>query len=165
MNQHIRTAAQRMTLLWFAVLSAPLLVGIAISMMVWLGNYSAPAELIPVDMLRMVAMGAMGLMLVLGRPMRNLLLSPEAIARRPVQGMSGQQDSQQQAATRTQASMFLLLGVMDFVAMIILALSLMQADAELALLNGVYSLILAVIVKPDFAVLITDTAKQLRHAG
>lgn len=161
MSHSIDQAARRMTLLWFVVLSGPLLIGIGISMLVWLGNYSAPVILLPEDTLRMAAMGAMGLMLVISRPLRNLLLSPAAIAKRTVHGSSS--DIEQQAAAQTQASMFLLLGLLDSVSMMILAMSLMQADAELALLNGIYTLILGVIAKPDFTRLIRETGQQLRQ--
>lgn len=161
MSHSIDQAARRMTLLWFVVLSGPLLIGIGISLLVWLGNYSAPVILLPEDTLRMVAMGAMGLMLVISRPLRNLLLSPAAIAKRTVHGSSS--DIEQQAAAQTQASMFLLLGLLDSVSMMILAMSLMQADAELALLNGIYTLILGVIAKPDFTRLIRETGQRLRQ--
>ncbi|WP_237440458.1 hypothetical protein [Alcanivorax sp. DP30] len=163
MSNTVNSHAQRMTLLWFTVLSAPLMIGIAISLLVWFGNFKAPAELLPADTLRMVAMGAMGLMLVIARPLRNLVLSPSAIAGRPLQSHTVSEDMDQQAAAKTQASMFMLLGALDFVSVIIIALSLMQADAELALLNGIFTLVLAVVAKPDFAMLITDTAKQLRQ--
>ena len=163
MNNTIRQQAQRLTLFWFAVLAAPMVIGIAISLLVWFGNFRAPAELLPADTLRMIAMGAMGLMLVIARPVRNLILSPAAIAARPLQGSTDTQDADQQASAKTHASMFLLLGLLDFVSMIIVALSLMQADAELALLNGVYTLILGVIARPDFSSLIEATAKQLRQ--
>lgn len=161
MSHSIDQAARRMTLLWFVVLSGPLLIGIGISLLVWLGNYSAPVILLPEDTLRMAAMGAMGLMLVISRPLRNLLLSPASIAKRTLPGSSS--DIEQQAAAQTQASMFLLLGLLDSVSMMILAMSLMQADAELALLNGIYTLILGVIAKPDFTRLIRETGQQLRQ--
>ena len=38
MSHSIDQAARRMTLLWFVVLSGPLLIGIGISLLVWLGN-------------------------------------------------------------------------------------------------------------------------------
>lgn len=161
MSHSIDQAARRMTLLWFVVLSGPLLIGIGISMLVWLGNYSAPVILLPEDTLRMAAMGAMGLMLVISRPLGNLLLSPASIAKRTVHGSSS--DIEQQATAQTQASMFLLLGLLDSVSMMILAMSLMQADAELALLNGIYTLILGVIAKPDFTRLIRETGQRLRQ--
>ncbi len=163
MNNTNNRQAQRMTLLWFTVLSAPMMIGIAIFMLVWFGNYTAPAEILATDTLRMGAMGAMGLMLVIARPVRNLIMSPEAIAARPLQGSTDNKDAGQQASANTQASMFLLIGLLDFVSMIIVALSLMQADAELALLNGVYTLILGVIARPDFSSQIEATAKLLRH--
>lgn len=164
MSQPAQLQARRMTMLWFTVLSAPLLTGIVISGLVWFGDFTAPARLLPADTLRMIAMGAMGLMLVLARPLCHLLLSPAAIAGRPLQNHNLDQDLHLQASAKTQASMFLLLGVLDFVSMLVLAFSLMQADAELALLNGIYTLVLGVIAKPNFAGLIDDVAIQLRSA-
>jgi hypothetical protein len=64
---------------------------------------------------------------------------------------------------QVQTSMFILLGLIDFVAMIVIAFCLMQADAHLAILNGVYSLVLAFITKPDFAALIEQTRQQLKR--
>ena len=59
----------------------------------------------------------------------------------------------------------MLLGILDAVSMGVIALSLMQADVLLALLNGVYTLVLAVIARPDFAALVDATRKQLIHNG
>ena len=59
----------------------------------------------------------------------------------------------------------MLLGILDAVSMGVIALSLMQADLLLALLNGVYTLVLAVIARPDFAALVDATRKQLIHNG
>ena len=59
----------------------------------------------------------------------------------------------------------MLLGILDAVSMGVIALSLMQADVLLALLNGVYTLVLAVIARPDFAALVDATRKQLIHKG
>ena len=55
--------------------------------------------------------------------------------------------------------------MLDAVSMGVIALSLMQADVLLALLNGVYTLVLAVIARPDFAALVDATRKQLIHNG
>ncbi|HBC17592.1 MAG TPA: hypothetical protein DC022_02280 [Alcanivorax sp.] len=64
---------------------------------------------------------------------------------------------------KVQTSMFMLLGFLDTVAIIVIVLCLMQADAHLAILNGVYSLVLAFITKPDFAALIEQTRQQLKR--
>ena len=42
-----------------------------------------------------------------------------------------------------------------------IAFCLMQADAHLAILNGIFSLVLAIIARPDFASLIAQTRQQL----
>lgn len=86
-----------------------------------------------------------------------------SVANRPLQGSTPASDTEQ-AALKVQTSMFLLLAILDAVAMIVIALCLMQADAQLAILNGIYSLVLAVIAKPDFASLIEQTRQQLRHS-
>ena len=159
------SAVQRLNTLWFLVLSAPLLIGIAVAGLVWFGNYTASLEVLPQDTLRMAAIGAMALMLIVARPLRNALLSPRAIAGRPIQTATPADPSGDTAALKVQASMFLLLGILDAVSMIVIALSLMQADALLALLNGIYTLVLAVIARPDFAALVDATRKQLIHNG
>lgn len=157
-------AHKRMTLLWFSVLSAPLLIGIALTAMVMVGGYTAPATLLPEEQLRTAALGAMALMLICSRPLRNIILSPSAIAARPLQGAATDSDANTSAIGKTQASMFMLLGMLDAVSMIVVALCLMQADYQLALLNGTYTLVLAVIAKPDFATLIRETVSQLHRA-
>lgn len=162
------SAVQRLNMFWFLVLSAPMLIGIAIAGLVWFGNYTASVDLLPQETLRMGAMGAMGamgLMLVVARPLRNVLLSPSAIAGRQAQTVTPADSSDDQAVAKVQASMFMLLGILDAVSMGVIALSLMQADVLLALLNGVYTLVLAVIARPDFAALIDATRKQLIHNG
>lgn len=159
MTPDLDAARKRMTLLWFSVLSTPMLIGIAIALMVKLGNYSAAAEFLPADQLRMFALGAMGLMLICARPLRNLIMSPTGIAARPLQGTPS--NSQDAAIGKTQASMFMLLGILDAVSMIVVAMSLMQADMQLALLNGVYTLVLAVVAKPDFAALLPAVQQNL----
>ncbi|MGB1466798.1 MAG: hypothetical protein ACPG8O_10525 [Alcanivorax nanhaiticus] len=165
MNTDITAAHKRMTLLWFMVLSSPMLIGIALAAMVIVGGYTAPAILIPEDQLRMGSLGAMALMLLCARPLRNWLLSPAAIAARPVQGLSANEDENANAAGKVQASMFLLLGILDAVSMIVVALSLMQADMQLAVLNGIYTLVLAIIAKPDFAELIKAVRQQLSRSA
>ena len=159
------SATQRLNMFWFLVLSAPMLIGIAIAGLVWFGNYTASVDLLPQETLRMGAMGAMGLMLVVARPLRNVLLSPSAIAGRQAQTVTPADSSDDQAVAKVQASMFMLLGILDAVSMGVIALSLMQADVLLALLNGVYTLVLAVIARPDFAALVDATRKQLIHNG
>lgn len=159
------SATQRLNMFWFLVLSAPLLIGIAIAGLVWFGNYTASVDLLPQETLRMGAMGAMALMLVVARPLRNALLSPSAITRRPIQTATPADPSGDTAVLKVQASMFMLLGILDAVSMGVIALSLMQADVLLALLNGIYTLVLAVIARPDFAALIDATRKQLIHNG
>ena len=155
-------AVPRLNLLWFTVLAAPMMIGIAIALMIWFGQYQAPMDLVPQDTLRMGALGAMALMLVVARPLRNLLMAPATIAQRPLQGSTPANDGEK-AAMQVQTSMFILLGLIDFVAMIVIAFCLMQADAHLAILNGVYSLVLAFITKPDFAALIEQTRQQLKR--
>lgn len=159
------SSTQRLNMLWFLVLSAPMLIGMAIAGLVWFGNYTASLDLLPQDTLRMGAMGAMGLMLVVARPLRNALLSPAVIARRPIQTATPADPSGDHAVLKVQASMFLLLGILDAVSMGVIAVSLMQADALLALLNGVYTLVLAVIARPDFAALVDATRKHLTDKG
>lgn len=155
-------AVPRLTLLWFTVLAAPMMIGIAIALMIWFGQYQAPMELLPGDTLRMGALGAMALTLVVARPLRNLLMAPSAMAQRPLQGTAPANDDDK-AAMQVQTSMFILLGLIDVVAMIVIAFCLMQADAHLAILNGIFSLVLAVIAKPDFAALIEQTRQQLQR--
>jgi len=155
-------AVPRLNLLWFTVLAAPMMIGVAIALMIWVGQYQAPMDLLPGDTLRMGALGAMALMLVVARPLRNLLLEPAAIAKRPLQGTAPASDDDK-AVMKVQTSMFMLLGFLDAIAIIVIAFCLMQADAHLAILNGIFSLVLAVIAKPDFAALIEQTRQQLRH--
>lgn len=162
MTAELAGAHKRMTLLWFSVLSAPLVIGVVLSVMVMVGGYTAPTMLLPEEQLRTLALGAMALMLICSRPLRNFILSPSAIAARPLQGAATDSDANTSAIGKTQASMFMLLGMLDAVSMIVVALSLMQADYQLALLNGAYTLVLAVIAKPDFATLVKATAKELR---
>src|SRR5690606_19694873 len=81
-SDQTRALARRLTLVWFAVLAAPLLVGIAIALLVIYGHFQPLAQLAPVDTARMVAVGAMGLMLVVARPLRKELLAPETVAAR-----------------------------------------------------------------------------------
>ena len=157
------SAVQRLNMFWFLVLSAPMLIGITIAGLVWFGNYTASIDLLPQETLRMGAMGAMGLMLVVARPLRNVLLSPSAVASRQSQTVTPADSSDDQAVAKVQASMFMLLGFLDTVAIIVIVLCLMQADAHLAILNGVYSLVLAFITKPDFAALIEQTRQQLKR--
>ncbi|EUC70730.1 MAG: hypothetical protein AOY29_08410 [Alcanivorax borkumensis] len=159
------SAVQRLNMFWFLVLSAPLLIGIAIAGLVWFGNYTASIEWLPQDTLRTGAMGAMALMLVIARPLRNALLAPSTIAQRSVQTTTPADPAGDTAVFKVQASMFMLLGILDAVSMIVIALSLMQADALLALLNGVYTLVLAIIARPDFAALLDATRNQLTQKG
>ena len=162
MSASSHQAVPRLNLLWFTVLAAPMMIGIAIALMIWFGQYQAPMDLLPEDTLRMGALGAMALMLVVARPLRNLLMAPTAIVQRPLQGITPA-NADEEAAIKVQTSMFILLGLLDAVAMIVIALCLMQADAHLAIFNGIFSLILAIIAKPNFSTLIEQTRKQLQR--
>ena len=42
-------AVPRLNLLWFTVLAAPMMIGIAIALMIGFGQYQAPMELVPTD--------------------------------------------------------------------------------------------------------------------
>ncbi|MGJ3256784.1 MAG: hypothetical protein ACFE0K_10725 [Alcanivorax sp.] len=162
MSASSHPAVPRLNLLWFTVLAAPMMIGIAIALMIQFGQYQATMELLPQDTLRMGALGAMALMLVVARPLRNLLLAPAAIAQRSLQGTTPASDDDT-AAMKVQTSMFILLALLDAVAMIVIAFCLMQADAHLAILNGIFSLILAIIAKPNFSALIEKTRQQLQR--
>ncbi|AFT72583.1 hypothetical protein B5T_04323 [Alloalcanivorax dieselolei B5] len=163
-SEQTRALARRLTLVWFAVLSAPLLVGVAIALLVAYGHFQPLAELVPADTARMVAVGAMGLVLVVARPLRKVLLAPQTVAARPLKDpRATSAEGQELAALKAQAGAFSFLGVMDLVSVLVIVLSLAHADAVLALINGVFSLILALVAKPDFAALINDVATELRR--
>ncbi|MDF1638443.1 MULTISPECIES: hypothetical protein [Alcanivorax] len=162
MSASSHPAVPRLNLLWFTVLAAPMMIGIAIALMIQFGQYQATMKVLPQDTLRMGALGAMALMLVVARPLRNLLLAPTAIAQRPLQGTTPASDDDT-AAMKVQTSMFMLLGFLDTVAIIVIVLCLMQADGHLAILNGIFSLIMAIIAKPNFSALIEKTRQQLQR--
>jgi len=163
-SDQTRALARRLTLVWFAVLAAPLLVGIAIALLVIYGHFQPLAQLAPVDTARMVAVGAMGLMLVVARPLRKVLLAPETVAARPLKDPRAKSaEGQELAALKAQAGAFSFLGVMDLVSVLAIVLSLAHADVVLALINGIFSLILALVAKPDFAALTDNVAAELRR--
>ncbi|MBF5054894.1 hypothetical protein Y5W_00188 [Alcanivorax sp. 521-1] len=156
-------SARTLNLLWFVTLSAPLLIGGALWYLVRFADYQSAGELFPQEMLWQLALGAMALSLLVARPLRNFIMSPEAVARRPLTGRKADTDPSAVAAAKVHTSMFVLLGMLDAVAFIIVAFSFLHADAALALLNGVYALVLAVIAKPDFVTLTRDTEQALRQ--
>ena len=157
-----------LNLLWFVTLSAPLIVGVALWFIIQFADYQSAGDLFPREMLWQLALGAMALSLLVARPLRNFIMRPDAVARRPLTGRkagaapTANTDLKAQAAAKVHTSMFVLLGMLDAVPFIIVAFSLLQADGELALLNGVYTLVLAVVAKPDFAALMRDTERALR---
>ncbi|EKF74595.1 hypothetical protein A11A3_08210 [Alcanivorax hongdengensis A-11-3] len=159
-------ASRRLSLLWFSVLSAPMLIGLAIAGLIHFGHYQAVSQVLPTETLRTGAIGAMALMLVSAGSLRGVILNPQALVSRGLAGKPAPAtpDAQQACAVQlVQTGMFLLLGVLDTVAMAVIAFSLLQGDLLLALINGVYSLLLAVMAKPDFGALIEATNRQLRR--
>lgn len=152
-----------LNLLWFVTLSAPMFIGVALWLAVRFAAYRPVAELLPRETLWQLALGAMALTLLVARPLRNLIMKPEAVARRSLAGRVAPDGPAALAAVKTQTSMFAFLGMLDAVAFMIVALSFMHADAALALLNGVYALALAVVAKPDFPQLLQQTEQILRR--
>ncbi len=152
-----------LNMLWFATLSAPIFIGVALWLAVRFGAFLPVVELLPRETLWQLALGAMALTLLMARPLRNLMMKPEAVARRSLAGRVAPDGPAALAAVKTQTAMFALLGMLDAVAFIIVALSFMHADAALGLLNGVYTLALAVVAKPDFPQLLQQTEQVLRR--
>lgn len=150
--------------LWFVVLSAPMMIGMALALMAMFAHYPPPVELLTRETLWGVSLAAMALVLLVGRRARDFVMAPERVAHRPLPGgakLSG--DVRALAAAKVQNSMFILLGMLNFVSMLVIAACFMHADARLALLNGVYSLVLAVVTKPDFMVVLRETETVLRR--
>ncbi|MFP1681957.1 hypothetical protein ACLD0W_05560 [Alloalcanivorax sp. C16-1] len=152
-----------LNLLWFVTLSAPMFIGVALWLAVRFGAFLPVAELLPQETLWQLSLGAMALTLLMARPLRNLIMKPEAVARRSLAGRVAPEGPAALAAVKTQTSMFAFLGMLDAVAFMIVALSFMHADAALGLLNGVYTLVLAVVAKPDFSHLLQQTEQILRR--
>ena len=108
----------------------------------------------------------MVVMLLAGRSIRNFCMAPECLAERPLPDDSKPvSDTGSLAAAKVQAGMFMTLGLLNVVSTAIVGLCLVQADAELAWLNAVYTLVLAVIYKPDFVVSLRETETVLRRQG
>ncbi len=160
------SSARQLTVLWFLPLSAPLMIGVALAVLATFAHYPPPVELLTRETLWGVSLAAMALVLLVGRRLRNLVMAPERIAHRPVPGSTKtSRDVKALAVAKVRNSMFILLGLLNFVAMLVVAACFMHADVELALLNGVYSLVLAVITKPDFVVAVRQTETVLRRQG
>ncbi|MTI50544.1 MAG: hypothetical protein FH757_02830 [Alcanivorax sp.] len=159
-------SSRQLTVLWFLPLSAPLMIGVALALLAMFAHYPPPVELLTRETLWGVSLAAMALVLLLGRRLRNLVMAPERIAHRPLPGSpESSRDVKALAAAKVQNSMFILLGLLNFVSMLVVAACFMHADAELALLNGVYALVLAIITKPDFALAMRETEAVLRRQG
>ncbi len=155
---------RHLTVLWFLPLSAPLIIGVALALLVTFAHYPPPVELLTRETLWGVSLAAMALVLLLGRRLRNLVMAPERMAHRPLPGSAeSSRDVRALAAAKVQSSMFILLGLLNFVSMLVVAACFMHADAELALLNGVYALVLAIVTKPDFALATRETEAVLRR--
>ncbi|HAM76270.1 MAG TPA: hypothetical protein DCQ09_11685 [Alcanivorax sp.] len=143
-----------------------MMIGVALSLLAMFAHYPPPAELLSRETLWGVSLAAMALVLLVGRRLRNLVMAPERIAHRPLPGNAeSSRDIKTQAASKVQHSMFILLGLLNFVSVLVVAACFMHADAELALLNGVYTLVLAVVTKPDFALAMRETEVVLRRRG
>ncbi|MDX1802936.1 MAG: hypothetical protein R3292_02570 [Alcanivorax sp.] len=156
--------AGQLRMLWFLILSVPLLAGVGLTLVIHQGLLQATGQLLPRPTLWTVAMVAMVITLLVARPLSNWLFSPERLAAMTVQGHTNlPEDPQQLAELKTRASMFMALGMLDAVSMILIGVSVFQADAQLALLNGVYALVLAAVAKPDFSTLIRETLGLLRQ--
>lgn len=152
--------------LWFAPLSAPLMIGVALALLAMFAHYPPPLELLTRETLWGVSLAAMALVLLIGRRLRDFVMAPERVAHRPLPGSpKSSVDVKALAAAKVQSSMFVLLGSLNFVSTLVIAACFMHADAQLALLNGVYTLVLAVITKPDFASVMRETEAVLRRQG
>ncbi|CAN0526459.1 unnamed protein product [Scytosiphon promiscuus] len=159
-------SARQLSVLWFTVLSAPLLIGVALALMVSMTHFEAVSPLFSKEILWGAALAAMAVMLLAGRFIRNFVMAPERLARRPLQGSKAKlSESGALAAAKVHVGMFVTLGMLDAVSVAIIAACFMHADADLALLNGVYTLVLAVVTKPDLGVALRETATALGRQG
>lgn len=159
-------SSRQLSLLWFTVLSAPLMIAVAITLAVSMLDYQASKLLVSREILWGAALAGMAVMLLVGRFIRNFCMAPERLAERTLPGNTKPAlATRALAAAKVQAGMFMALGLLNAVSTAIVGFCLIQADAELAWVNAVYTLVLAVIYKPDFVVSLRETETVLRRQG
>ncbi|MFU8821424.1 MAG: hypothetical protein ACNA8G_07685 [Gammaproteobacteria bacterium] len=149
-----------LNVLWYGSLGGPMVVATAfLAFELEIGVGWVPSQLLWNATLVLLA-----LVLAAARPLVRHLLVPDKIEARPVPAaMAEPGDFAALALAKVQVVSMLAAAMLNALPMMLTLLAVLHAEAELALLVGVLTLVAATVAKPGFVNLILATETRLRR--
>ena len=149
-----------LNLLWYGSLAGPLVLAtVFASLQIEFGLGWLPSKLLWNGTLVLLA-----LVLALARPLVRQRVTPERVAARKVPAaLAPPGDIPAQALAKVQVVSMLAAAMLDALPMALTVLAVVHAEAQLALVIGVLTLVAAALAKPDFVNLLLATEGRLRR--
>jgi hypothetical protein len=149
-----------LNVLWYGSLGGPMVVATAFLAF----ELEIGVDWVPSRLLWNVTLVLLALVLAAARPLVRHLLVPDKIAARPVPAaMAAPGDFAALALAKVQVVSMVAAAMLNALPMMLTLLAVVHAEAELALLVGVLTLVAAAIAKPGFVNLILATESRLRR--
>jgi hypothetical protein len=149
-----------LNVLWYGSLGGPMVVATAFLAF----ELETGADWVPSQWLWKGTLVLLALVLAAARPLVRHLLVPDKIAARPVPAaMAAPGDFAALALAKVQVVSMVAAAMLNALPMILTLLAVVHAEAELALLVGVLTLVAAAVAKPGFVNLILATETRLRR--
>lgn len=149
-----------LNVLWYGSLGGPLVIAtafLAFELEIGIGW-------LPSRWLWNVALVLLALVLAAARPLVRHLLAPERVAARPVPAaMAAPGDVTAQALAKVQVVSMLAAALLNALPMLLTLMAVLHAEARLALVIGLLTLVAAALAKPDFVNLLLATEGRLRR--
>ena len=149
-----------LNVLWYGSLGGPMVVATAFLAF----ELEIGVDWVPSQLLWNATLVLLALVLAAARPLVRHLLVPDKVAARPVPAaMAAPGDLAALALAKVQVVSMLAAAMLNALPMMLTLLAVLHAEAELALLVGVLTLVAAAIAKPGFVNLILATEARLRR--
>jgi hypothetical protein len=149
-----------LNVLWYGSLGGPMVVATAFLAF----ELEIGVDWVPSQLLWNVTLVLLALVLVAARPLVRHLLVPDKVAARPVPAaMAAPGDFAALALAKVQVVSMVAAALLNALPMMLTLLAVAHAEAELALLVGVLTLVAAAVAKPGFVNLVLATETRLRR--
>jgi hypothetical protein len=148
-----------LNLLWYGSLAGPMVIATAFLAF----ELETGVAWVPSRLLWNVTLVLLALLIAAARPLARHLLVPDKVAARPVPAaMAAPGDLPAQALAKVQVMSMLAAAMLNALPMALTLFAVLHAEAQLALVAGVLTLVAATLAKPDFANLIVAVERRLR---
>ena len=162
-TEALEKAARRISMVWYLVMLAGMptvAVVILIVTHLELAEFGVMDLAVADSLLWPVALGLIGVAVVVGLAVGRRLLVPARLARRSMQ--ADREDALEAAALRVNQVLFIQLSVYDLPAMLFVVFTLVSGDTRWLGLAVVYMVALALLTKPDVRRLLQETTQEIQ---